>query len=115
MERMDYANRVYRYTVVIDGIKDKHVDQHKLMEYVEQILIEKRFKKFEVLGYDHVSYTDMERAIHIGVESGEEAEKIGKFLNTQIYDELDTNFQMKTTVTPWYLEPISMGPNTVSS
>jgi hypothetical protein len=108
---MNYANRVYRYTVVIENIKDKHIDQHKLMEYVEQILIDKKFKKFEVLGYDLVGYSDLEQAVHIGVESGEEAKDISKFLNTQIFDELHTNFKIKTTVAPWYLEPISVGPN----
>jgi hypothetical protein len=111
MDQVNYANRVYRYTVVIEGIKDKHIDQHKLMEYVEQILIDEKFKKFEVLGYDLVSHDDLEQAVHIGVESCEEAEKIGKFLNTQIFDELHTNFKIKTTVAPWYLEPISVGPN----
>jgi hypothetical protein len=41
MSEVDYANRIYKCTILIDKIESRRIDEKQLIEYIEHLLIEK--------------------------------------------------------------------------
>jgi hypothetical protein len=111
MSEVDYANRLYKYTIMIDKIKSKRIDENKLIEYVEQLLIDKKYSQFEVLGYSYDDLFNNDRTIYIGVVSRNDANEMVRYLNNQIYDEMDVRYNISAAMIEGYIEPSFCGPN----
>jgi hypothetical protein len=112
MSEVDYANRIYKCTILIDKIESRRIDEKQLIEYIEHLLIEKKYTQFEVLGYSYDElFNNHDRTIYIGVTSRSEANEMVRYLNNQIFDELELRFKISAKVIDKYIEPSFCGPN----